>query len=140
MVKCGTIREPASIDNLTIWGIFIFVIMAVLGVNSLICFIEGCKFEDYFGSIWLLLGSGFVIAGLFFEFLSLNQESAPYMRISSLLLGFSLIGNTIAFICCYYYSKKIYINKFSQLLLAIFLSCLFFKHSKHSSLNQSFEF
>ena len=129
MVECGTIDQPPSINNITVWGIVTFVIMAVLGVSSLMGVIEGCGFGHGFYSILLLVGSGFGVAGLIFVILSLVQKNGAHMKIGIICFLISCIIHTVLFILYLVGGEKIYFANILQLLLDIFLCYLFYRQS-----------
>ena len=129
MVECGTIDQPPSINNITVWGIVTFVIMAVLGVSSLMGVIEGCGFGNGFYSILLLVGSGFGVAGLIFVILSLVQKNGYHMKVGIVCFLISCIIHTVLFILYLVGREKIYFANILQLLLDIFLCYLFYRQS-----------
>ena len=129
MVECGTMDQPPSINNITVWGIVTFVIMAVLGVSSLMGVIEGCKFEGGFYSILLLVGSGFGVAGLIFVILSIVQKNGAHMKVGIVCFLISCIIHTVLFILYIVGGKTIYFANILQLLLDIFLCYLFYRQS-----------
>ena len=92
MVECGSMKDPPSIENITVWGIITFVIMAVLGLAS----IYGVLNALQFWSIWSILdlvASGFGVAGLIFVILSLVKKNPLYMK-------FGIICFLVNCICC----------------------------------------
>ena len=140
MVKCGTIDQPASISNITIWGIVTFVIMAAVGVSSFIGFFKGCLFEDEYYSLMLFLGSMSGIAALILVILSLNNKNANYMKMGSFWFFVSCGVHTLLFSLCIVKGKEIIITNISQLLLDTISWLLFERQSKHISLNQPFDY
>ena len=53
MVECGSIEQPPSFTNLTVWGIVTFIIMLILGVSSIMGAIEGCHFGNFYSIFYL---------------------------------------------------------------------------------------
>ena len=129
MVECGTIDQPPSFNNITVWGIVTFVIMAVLGVSSIMGVIEGCGFGNSFYSILLLIGSGFGVAGLIFVILSIVQKNGSHMKMGIVCFLISCIIHTVLFILYIVGGKDIYFANILQLLLDIFLCYLFYRQS-----------
>ena len=129
MVECGTIDQPPSFNNITVWGIVTFVIMAVLGVSSIMGVIEGCGFGNGFYSILLLIGSGFGVAGLIFVILSIVQKNGSHMKMGIVCFLISCIIHTVLFILYIVGGQTIYFANILQLLLDIFLCYLFYRQS-----------
>ena len=131
MVECGSMDQPPSIQNLTIWGIVTFVIMAVLGISSIYGVMEALKFGSFW-SIIGLVGSGFGVAGLIFVLLSIFQNNSVYMKIGIFCFLVSCIINIVLFILGLlglWGDGKFYVGSLLQLLLNLFLCYLFYRQS-----------
>ena len=133
MVECGSMKDPPSIENITVWGIITFVIMAVLGLAS----IYGVLNALQFWSIWSILdlvASGFGVAGLIFVILSLVKKNPLYMK-------FGIICFLVNCICCLVLFLLYFINNDEEkkaekitswllrLVLDVFLCYLFYLQS-----------
>ena len=133
MVECGSMKDPPSIENITVWGIITFVIMAVLGLAS----IYGVLNALQFWSIWSILdlvASGFGVAGLIFVILSLVKKNPLYMK-------FGIICFLVNCICCLILFLLYFINNDEEkkaetitswllrLVLDVFLCYLFYLQS-----------
>ena len=129
MVECGTIDQPPSFTNITIWGIITFIIMLVLGISSLMGVIEGCHFNNSFYSILLLVASGFGVAGLIFVILAIIQNNGAHMKIGSLCFLVSCLINVVLFILYIANKEDIYFANILELCLDIFLCYLFYRQS-----------
>ena len=133
MVECGTIDQPPSVQNLTIWGIVTFVIMAVLGISS----IYGVMEAWHFGSFWSIIGfigSGFGVAGLILVVLAIVQNNGAYMKIGIFCFLVSCIINIVCFIIGLIgllgdKNSHIYPSSLLTLLLDLFLCYLFYRQS-----------
>ena len=132
MVECGTIDQPPSVQNLTIWGIVTFVIMAVLGISSIYGVMEALKFGSFW-SIIGLVGSGFGVAGLIFVILSIVQNNPVYMKIGVFCFLVSCIINIVLFIIALIGAmgnkSEFYPGSLLTLLLDLFLCYLFYRQS-----------
>ena len=129
MVECGSIDQPPSFQNLTIWGIVTFVIMLVLGAMSLYGVIDGCKFGDSFYSILLLIGSLFGVAGLILVILSLIQSNGMYMKMGIVCFLISCLIHIVLLILYIIRGEGFHASTILQLLLDIFLCYLFYRQS-----------
>ena len=132
MVECGSMDQPPSIQNLTIWGIVTFVIMAVLGISSIYGVMEALNFPSFW-SIIGLIGSGFGVAGLIFVVLSIFQNNGVYMKIGCFCFLVSCIISLVLFILGLIGlmgEHKFHAGNLITLLLDIFLCYLFFLQSK----------
>ena len=133
MVECGSMKDPPSIENITVWGIITFVIMAALGLAS----IYGVLNALQFWSIWSILdlvASGFGVAGLIFVILSLVKKNPLYMK-------FGIICFLVNCICCLVLFLLYFINNDEEkkaetitswllrLVLDVFLCYLFYLQS-----------
>ena len=131
MVECGSIDQPPSIQNLTIWGIVTFVIMAVLGISSIMGVVEAFRGSLSLWSIILLIGSGFGAAGLILVILSIYQNNPVYMKIGIFCFLVSCIVSVVLIILTLVNVKEgdLYISTFLQMALNIFLCYLFYRQS-----------
>ena len=128
MVECGSIEQPPSFTNITVWGIVTFIIMLILGVSSIMGVIEGCNFRSFY-SIILLIGSCFGVAGLIFVILSIVQNNGTHMKVGALCFLVSCIIHTVLLILYIVGGKTIYFGNILQLCLDIFLCYLFYRQS-----------
>ena len=131
MVECGSIDQPPSIQNLTIWGIVTFVIMTVLGISSIYGVVEALNGSLGLWSIILLVGSGFGVAGLILVILSIYQNNPVYMKIGIFCFLVSCIVSVVLIILTLVKVKEggLYISTFLQMALNIFLCYLFYRQS-----------
>ena len=80
MVECGSMSEPPSTSNITIWGIVTFVIMGILGILSIYGVLNALNFWSLW-SILDLIASGFGVAGLVFVIISIVKHNPSYMKL-----------------------------------------------------------
>ena len=96
-MECGSIEQPPSRTQVTIWCIVELVVMAILGINCIYGFAENAGLH----SIWDIIGlvaNGFGIAGLIFVCLGLWQENGGFMKIGTLCFAVTLIISIVLFI------------------------------------------
>ena len=132
MVECGSMKDPPSFENVTVWGIVTFVIMAILGVASIYGVINALNFWSLW-SILDLVASGFGVAGLIFVIISLVQKNPMHMRVGIICFLINCICCLVLFIFYIIGSGK---HKFESILswmlrlvLDIFLCYLFYVQS-----------
>ena len=129
MVECGSIDQPPSFQNLTIWGLVTFIIMLVLGVDSIYGVIDGCHFGDSFYSILLLVGSAFGVAGLIFVILSIIQHNGTHMKMGVLCFLISCVIHVVLLVLYIIRGNGINFGSICQIALDIFLCYLFYRQS-----------
>ena len=129
MVECGKIEEPPSVQNITVWGIVTFVIMAVLGISSIYGVIDACNFGDLLYSLLLLVGSAFGVAGLILVIFSIVQHNGAYMKTGIFCFLISCLVHIVLLI--FYIIRGDSVNEGSilQIALDIFLCYLFYRQS-----------
>ena len=128
MVECGTMDQPPDINNITIWGIIIFIIMGILGLMSIGGVIESVNNFNFFAII-ALIGSGFGVAGLIFVILALYQKNPAHMKTGTLCFLISCIFHTVLLVIAICAGEHLYITSILQLCLNIFLCYLFYRQS-----------
>ena len=129
MVECGTIDQPPSFKNITIWGIVTLVIMLILGVFSTIGLVSGISNNEGFYYFLLLVGSACGIVGLLLVVLTIITENSTFMWIG--LFGFfsSCIINIVLLFLFLIGGKDVNIVPIFQIVLEIFLCFLFYRQS-----------
>ena len=134
MVECGSMDQPPSVQNITIWGIVTFVIMAVLGISSIYGVMEALNFGSFW-SIIGLIGSGFGVAGLIFVILAIIQNNGVHMKIGIFCFLISCLINIVLFIIGLIGlmnadgKAHFHAGNLLTLLLDIFLCYLFYRQS-----------
>ena len=132
MFECGSMKDPPSIENVTVWGIITFIIMAVLGIASIYGVINAIQFWSLW-SILDLVASGFGVAGLIFVILSIYQKNANYMRLGILCFFINCVCCVVLFIFYMIRSGEKKAETITswilRLILDIFLCYLFFLQS-----------
>ncbi len=128
-MECGTIDQPPSFQHLTIWGLVTFIIMLILGIDSIYGVIDGCHFGDGFYSVLLLVGSAFGVAGLIFVILSIIQRNGTHMKLGALCFLISVIIHVVLLILYIIRGSGINVPSILQICLDIFLCYLFYRQS-----------
>ena len=128
MLECGSMNQPPSFSNITIWGIITLVIMLIVGIYSILGFIDALKFGNFLFSIVLLIGNGFGVAGLIFAILAIVQRNGNFMKIAALCFLVSCIVNIVVLVFSivkfgFYYQALL------EILLDVFLCYLFWVQS-----------
>ena len=132
MVECGSISEPPSFQNLTIWGIVTLVIMVILGIDSIYGASWALHFDHFIYSTLILVGSCFGIAGLVLVLLSLFQRIPQYMTFGIFCFLISCIVHAVYLVFCIANGdfNKDSSSAIIHLCLDIFLCILFYLQNK----------
>ena len=128
MVECGSISQPPSINNLTIWGIVTYIVMIVVGGSSIFGVYDALHFNDSFYSIILLVGSCFGVAGLVLVIISFVKNNPTYMKLGVVCFLISVIVH-IALLILYIIKGDFNLPNVLQLALDIFMCVLFYLQS-----------
>ena len=129
MVECGSIDQPPSFKNITIWGIVTLVIMVLLGVDSTIGFINGIKNNDGFYYFFLLIGSAFGIIGLILAVISIIARTGGFMWIGLFCFLISCIIHIVLLILNLIGDVDVNLGSIFQIVIDIFLCYLFYRQS-----------
>ena len=131
MVECGSIDQPPSIEQLTIWGIITFVIMLVVGLSSVGGVLEVLNSQITLWSFILLAGSGFGVAGLVLVIISLVKKNPLYMKMGIFCFLISCIINIVLIVLALLNvsDSHLYFSSILHIALDIFLCYLFYRQS-----------
>ena len=132
MVECGSMNQLPSFSNITIWGIVIFIIMLVVGIDSVNGVIYALHFKDSLISILILVGCGFGVAGLVFAIIAIVTNNLANMKIAALCFLISCLVNIVLLVFSILRSG-LYIESILQIILNVFLCYLFFVQSNGSA-------
>ena len=129
MVECGSMSDPPSFSNITVWGIVTFIIMLVVGIDSIYGVISALHFDGFLFSIILLIGSGFGVAGLIFAILAIVQNNGIHMKLAAFCFLVSCLVHIVLLIVSIF-GSGIYLAAILQIILDVFLCYLFFVQNK----------
>ena len=130
MVECGSIDQPPSFKNLTIWGIVTLVFMVLLGIDSIIGLISGIVNNEGFYYFFLLIGSACGIVGLILVLITIITTNGTFMWFGLFCFFSSCIIHIVLLIICLIgRDEGVNLVSIFQIVLDIFLSYLFFRQS-----------
>ena len=135
MVECGSIFEPPSFRNITVWGIVTFICMLFIGGHSAYGMIEIFmgRYIFYFWVFLTLAEYGFGVAGLVFVILSIVRNSGANMKIGvgcyALSCGFA-VAVFIYLLLRYGWYIDPLLRYLFHLAVCLFLTYIFFMQSK----------
>ena len=132
MVECGSIDQPPSIENITIWGVVTFVVMFIVGLSSVYGVVEALNSVLTLWSFILLAGSGFGVAGLVFVIISLIKKNPFYMKLGIFCFLISCIINIVLIVFAILKvddGNQLFISSILHIALDIFLCYLFYRQS-----------
>ena len=132
MVECGSMNQLPSFSNITVWGIIIFIIMFVVGANSVFGVIHALDFKDSLLSILILIGSGFGVAGLIFAILAIVQSNLAHMKVAALCFLISCLVNVVLIVFSII-RDGFFFGTILQIIFNVFLCYLFYVQSNGSS-------
>ena len=130
MVECGSMDQPPSFKNLTIWGIVTLVFMLLLGIDSIIGLISGIVNNDGFYYFLLLVGSACGIVGLILVLITVITTNGTFLWISLFFfLSSCIIHIVLLLICLIGRDEGVNLGSIFQIALDLFLSFLFYRQS-----------
>ena len=125
MVECGSMSQPPSFSNITVWGIVTFIIMLVVGIDSIYGVMSAIHFNDFLFSILLLVGSGFGVAGLIIAILAIVQSNGTLMKLAAFCFLISCLVHIVLLIFSIF-GSGLYLGAILQIILDVFLCYLFY--------------
>ena len=132
MVECGSIDQPPSFSNITIWGIITYICMLIVGVTSFWGLAGALGFKgNFLIDLLNIIGCGFGVAGLIFAILSIVQHNGAHMKISMTCYLVACVISLVIFVLCLIWYGDFRFGSLLNLLFCIFLCYLFFVQSKN---------